>query len=69
MTSPRSARRSDQQFRWIISSSCNNGSCVAAAMNPEDDTVMVRDTKQSDGPILRFKADVWSDFVEKLKRA
>jgi hypothetical protein len=43
------------------------GNCIAVA----DDAgrVFVRDTKNSQGPILRFSADEWRRFAEHVKKS
>jgi hypothetical protein len=48
---------------WIKSSlSFSNGNCVEVASLP-DDEVGVRDSKNSEGPVLRFTPDEWQAFV------
>lgn len=46
---------------WRKSSFCATGACVEIATT--DDEILVRDSKDSDGPILRFTAEEWSAFV------
>lgn len=43
-------------------SDANNGDCVEIAFGP--DVVGVRDSKNSDGGVLRFTAAQWRRFVE-----
>jgi hypothetical protein len=43
----------------------SGGNCVEVA--DHDSRVMVRDTKDSQGPILRFSADEWRRFADRLK--
>ena len=54
---------------WRKSSYSSNGgaNCVEVA----DDTrrVLVRDTKDSTGPVLRFTPDAWRSFAEAVKRS
>lgn len=47
--------------RWMRSSRCSNGNCVAVAR--DGDTVLVRDSKDPDGPTLRFTRGEWRAFV------
>ncbi|MFC0006285.1 DUF397 domain-containing protein [Micromonospora siamensis] len=55
----------DSQWRKS-SRSGSNGACVEARhVQP---AVEVRDSKDADGPILRFSGDAWSTFVTGLKR-
>lgn len=49
--------------KWVRSSlSFANGNCVEV-MEIEDGTHLVRDSKNPDGPVLRFTADEWRAFV------
>jgi hypothetical protein len=51
--------RSDN--RWHTSSRSDSGECVEVATN--HDEVLVRDSKQRSGPVLRFTAPDWARFV------
>jgi hypothetical protein len=46
-------------------SGSNSGNCVEVA--DDDSRVLVRDTKDRQGPILRFTADAWKAFAKQLK--
>jgi hypothetical protein len=48
-------------YAWQRSRHCDTGSCVEAA--PVDTGIAVRDSKDPDGPILRFTASEWSAFL------
>jgi len=41
------------------------GNCVEVAEMPAD--VLVRDSKDKDGPVLRFAAPGWRDFVDGVR--
>ncbi|GAA1837643.1 hypothetical protein GCM10009836_15440 [Pseudonocardia ailaonensis] len=43
------------------SSFCQSGACVEVAHR--DDQVLVRDSKDPDGPVLRFTSDEWIAFL------
>lgn len=48
---------------WIKSSlSFSNGNCVEVASLPEGE-IGVRDSKDSEGPVLRFTSDEWRAFL------
>ena len=47
-------------------SGANGGSCVEVADAAR--VVLVRDTKDRDGPTLAFSAEAWRAFAEQLKR-
>ncbi|GAA2117102.1 DUF397 domain-containing protein [Streptomyces synnematoformans] len=48
---------------WFKSSysSPQGGDCIEVAPTPR--TVHVRDSKDPEGPILRFTPDAWADFL------
>jgi hypothetical protein len=53
-----------EQVKWIRSTfSFSNGNCVEVAALA-DGMVGVRDSKQPDGPVLKFTAEEWQAFVE-----
>ena len=47
-----------RQLHWIRR--CSDSACVEVARDGDD--VLVRDSKQSDGPILRFTREEWDSF-------
>jgi hypothetical protein len=54
--------------RWRKSSySGNGGDCLEAGQGRR--RVLVRDTHDRSGPVLRISPDVWCTFVEKVKRS
>lgn len=50
---------------WRKSSASGTSNCVEVAYR--DDVVMVRDSTDVSGPVLRFSVDVWSSFTADLK--
>ena len=51
--------------RWRKSSySGNGGNCVEVG---KADTVIVRDTKDRTGPVLRFSPATWRRFTDQVK--
>ncbi|MEU3523632.1 DUF397 domain-containing protein [Streptomyces sp. NPDC038707] len=53
--------------RWFKSSySGNGGQCIEVATNlaPTHNLIPVRDSKNTDGPVLNFATDTWSSFIE-----
>ncbi|MET8470693.1 DUF397 domain-containing protein [Streptomyces sp. NPDC006422] len=55
------------QFVFVKSSYSNTGGeCVEVARNVPR-TVAVRDSKDADGPIVRFTPAGWTRFVEELR--
>jgi Domain of unknown function (DUF397) len=56
----------DQNVHWRKSSySGSQGDCVETARVP--DGIVVRDSKDANGPVLRFTADEWWSFVAAVK--
>jgi hypothetical protein len=50
-------------LKWRVSSKCGgNGECVAVAKLPDGD-IVVKDTKERNGQVLRFSASEWSAFL------
>jgi hypothetical protein len=43
----------------------NGGACIEVADAP--DTVLVRDTKDREGPVLAFDVEAWRRFTTKVK--
>lgn len=45
----------------------SGGNCVAVA--DDESRILVRDTKDSQGPMLRFSPDAWRKFATGIKRS
>ncbi len=55
--------RTGANLSWVKSSlSFANGNCVEVAASP-DGEVAVRDSKDPEGPVLRFTPDEWQAFL------
>jgi Domain of unknown function (DUF397) len=53
----------NSDYQWVKSSlSFSNGNCVEVASLP-DGEVGVRNSKDAQGPVLRFTADEWDAFL------
>ncbi|NUT37166.1 MAG: DUF397 domain-containing protein [Hamadaea sp.] len=50
---------------WRRSQRCDSNSCVEVAFL--DDHVLVRDSKDPQGPVLRFTAEEWTAFAAGLQ--
>ncbi len=57
--------------RWRKSSYSGNGGadCVEVGAPAEADRVLVRDTKDRGGPVLRFSPSAWRRFAARLQSA
>lgn len=54
-----------EQAVWRRSKKCASSACVEVAET--SDTMLVRDSKLSDSPILTFANKAWNSFVTALK--
>jgi hypothetical protein len=55
-----------EPLRWFKSSrSASNGACVEVAGTVTG--VAVRDSKNPDGPVLRFNAGAWQGFIDSVR--
>ncbi len=58
--------RPSEPLRWFKSSrSASNGACVEIAKT--DSGVAVRDSKNPNGPVLRFSRGAWQGFVAEVR--
>ncbi len=58
---------SSAEVSWRKSKySTGNGECVEVVV--DQGTLAVRDSKQPDGPLLRYPADIWRSFLGDAKR-
>jgi len=52
----------DTSAQWVRSRFCESGACVEVAVSGE--TIMVRDSKNVDQPVLRFTRAEWTAFLD-----
>jgi hypothetical protein len=57
----------NQGLKWVTSSYSSSGNCVEIA--DHDHRVMVRDTKDRPGSVLRFSPAAWRRFADQVKRS
>lgn len=48
-------------LKWRTASACEQGACVSVAF--DNGNALVRDSKDPDGPALRFTRNEWTAFV------
>ena len=58
---------SSVNWRKASYSSANGGACVEVAARPAANRVLVRDTKDRQGPVLAVSAEAWVRFTANLK--
>jgi hypothetical protein len=56
----------DATWRTSSYSGSNGGECVEVAGHPED-SVLVRDTRNRDGGMLRFSSAAWRRYIGRVK--
>lgn len=52
-------------LNWIISRTCEGGQCIMVARKNE--YVLIGNTNNPDGPVSRFTADEWRQFLAGAK--
>ena len=58
--------RDDSGITWYTALSCDAGSCVQVAA--DRDTVLVRNSRQPDGPLIEYTPEEWHEFVSGIKK-
>jgi hypothetical protein len=54
------------ELEWRKSSRCDSGACLEVAVI--DNGILVRDSKNSAGPVLRFGRSEWNAFIEGIRQ-
>jgi hypothetical protein len=57
----------DATWRKSSYSGGNGGNCVEVGARPQDDRMLVRDTKDRQGPVLRFTPGAWRRFADRVR--
>ena len=57
------------ELTWVKSSYSSQGNCVEVAARDHSNRVLVRDTEDRPGPVLRFGPAAWRRFADQLKRS
>ena len=52
---------------WRTSTYSSNGGATCVEIGDAADTVLVRDTQDRTGPVLRLSADAWRRFTGQVK--
>jgi Domain of unknown function (DUF397) len=58
-----------ESLKWVKSSYSASGNCVEVAARDPGNRVLVRDTQDHTGPVLRFSPAAWRRFADQLKRS
>lgn len=56
------------ELRWTKSSLSGAEACVEWAITDDERLVCLRNSRDPDGPVLRFTGAEWAVFVEGVKR-
>jgi hypothetical protein len=62
---PAPGGRRASQPAWRKASFCASGECVEVAR--QDDMIVMRDSKQPRGGVLRYSPEEWQSFVRGIK--
>jgi hypothetical protein len=57
----------DTDLKWRKASYSSNGGATCVEVANDDSRILVRDTKENQGAILRFSADAWRRFADHVK--
>ena len=57
--------RSHDSITWHTALSCESGACVEVAAN--QNTILIRNSRQPDGPLIEYTAEEWHAFVSGVK--
>jgi Domain of unknown function (DUF397) len=57
----------DATWRKSSYSGGNGGNCVEVGAQPQAARVLVRDTKDRQGPVLRFTPGAWQRFADRVR--
>jgi len=57
----------DEAPGWVRASRCHTSSCCVEARLDNGDT-LVRQSQDPSGPVLRFSAQEWTEFIDAVKR-
>ena len=58
----------DATWRKSSYSGGNGGECVEVGAQARADRVLVRDTRDRQGPVLGFSLQTWRQFAERVKK-
>jgi hypothetical protein len=58
----------DATWRKSSYSGGNGGNCVEIGAQPQAGRVLVRDTRDRQGPVLGFSLQTWRQFAEQVKK-
>ncbi len=55
----------EEGLSWHVARACNGGACLRVA--PKGETIVLGDSKDPTGPVLRTSHSAWLDFVTGIK--
>ena len=58
--------RSHDSITWHTALSCESGACVEVAAN--QNTILIRNSRQPDGPLIEYTSEEWHAFVSGVKK-
>ena len=58
--------RGHNSLPWLTALSCDGGACVQVAA--DQDTILIRNSRQPDGPLVEYTPEEWHEFVSGIKK-
>ena len=58
--------RGNNSLTWLTALSCESGACVEVAAN--QNTILIRNSRQPDGPLIEYTPEEWHAFVSGVKK-
>ena len=58
--------RDQKSLTWHTALSCDGGTCVEVAA--DQDTILIRNSRQPDGPLVEYTPEEWHEFVSGIKK-
>lgn len=62
----RFSQKSLAQVSWQVARLCHSGNCIRVAA--DDNAILIGDSKDPEGPVLRYSREEWSVFVEGIRQ-
>ena len=63
---PQPTQAGEEGLSWRVARACNGGACLRVA--PKGELILLGDSKDPGGPVLKFSHSTWLDFITGIKR-
>jgi predicted secreted Zn-dependent protease len=58
--------RGHNSLIWLTALNCDGGACVQVAA--DQNTILIRNSRQPDGPLIEYTPEEWHEFVSGIKK-